>query len=1481
MRTKIFLLGILSLLLVMAGCLGDKKKEEVPQKPVLGDTAPEFAITLSNIDFITTVGGVDIVVNISAGDNTTAGTIYYVVNTTFPAIAPTAAEIRTGRDARWRQYYMSGNKSTVGNVAETISITGLTLNQEYDIFLASSDVDGYIIRTVTKVHITADTTPPTVTTLSAVSSTETILNVVVTQGAIEAGGKLYYVLTTTPGVVAPTAGGIKLGLNGSSTTAGVIKSAIITTRTTATAIQLIGLTRYTDYMLYVVTEDINRNLQTTPSVLALKTKDTTAPKFSTSSAMTVTATNNSAVLSAKLEEAGTIYYVIVPDGTAITGTTSGMIKAGKYYNGTAEASTTSGAITTSGIAVENITLSGILFSKQYEIFVVAEDVSGNVQTSPVKLHIGTDFTPPPMADTTMSAVSFTEITAVMAVTLNEKGKVYYVALPNASATPTAVQIKAGKDSTNTDVTTKGSVSLTTSGAVNFTISGLKRYTDYEVYYVGEDAVTPTPNTQITVSAIHIKTVDTTPPVTTPVSVTVTTGSAVLSILSEENGKVYYTVMDNGTALPTSAAAVKAHTGATIYGQAVTTAGTLAVVTISGITFDRQYELFVVAEDAFSNLQKTVTKVHLNTDQTPPTVATTSMSAVVNVETSAVVTATIGEKGRLYYVVLPNSAATPTAVQIKDGQNASGSTVTTKGAIAILSSTPQSFTVSGLARFTDYEFYAVAEDSVGNLQTTVSALHIKTVDKTAPKFTTTQPAVTVTTTAAVLRAAIMEDGIIYYSIYDNLSLGITTTEAIAGTGTGFITKGAITTSAEAINVVTLAGITMDREYELYIVAKDTSNNIQALPLRIHLLTDKTPPSSLTLNTVTASTPETAVKVSVLTGEKGKVYIAVTTAGAVTPSAANIKAGTVSATKAAISLTTTSSAVEYEIKGLTKYTDYKLYAVAEDEKANLQTTVTALSVKTVDITLPTNATGYPQKISVTTNSAVVRVSISEAATVYYEAVAKGDARTPADIITASSGIYGNTTVAALTTKDITVSGLTQNLEYDIVMAAVDVAGNTTSAISRLSINTAAVDATLQSPVKIKTVTVSSIGTPANSIAAVVAGEVSLTGALATSTTALTVINKNNADATIRVVKYAKGASTANFATDTVYNNEMLINGDFFLIKVTAQNTAVVNYYKILVNVSFGTTAYAGKTSTGTGDPSSSTTYTGISITEPTTQTFNADAYFRVVGSNSYTGANKLAYVKIVKDADPSLTTMYWLEGNFDKKIWLRYGAGAYTVTVHYATITSANHISAPGAYDGDILGWSYYPAKYTFRVTNTRNEDGRFLYASEYIQSDDSTIINAAITALAASPSAVSVEAKSRVLHDYVVNRLSYDMSSLDAGKRKKQDAVTAFNLSTGVCEGYTSLYNALLRSQGIQAKAIAGDAGGAHAWSNVFDGSLWKFVDTTWDDPIGGSLRYTYFWLDGNTGVSGDHTWQTDRPDRAIGVNDVSQYLFGKAVEGMY
>jgi hypothetical protein len=95
----------------------------------------------------------------------------------------------------------------------------------------------------------------------------------------------------------------------------------------------------------------------------------------------------------------------------------------------------------------------------------------------------------------------------------------------------------------------------------------------------------------------------------------------------------------------------------------------------------------------------------------------------------------------------------------------------------------------------------------------------------------------------------------------------------------------------------------------------------------------------------------------------------------------------------------------------------------------------------------------------------------------------------------------------------------------------------------------------------------GTPNSILGSVIAGQVTLTAAQATGGSASSFTRTDSGSTISRIVKYASGASTANFETASTFANpttDTISFGDFFIIKITAADGTTVSFYRINVTV-----------------------------------------------------------------------------------------------------------------------------------------------------------------------------------------------------------------------------------------------------------------------------------------------------------------------------
>ena len=99
-------------------------------------------------------------------------------------------------------------------------------------------------------------------------------------------------------------------------------------------------------------------------------------------------------------------------------------------------------------------------------------------------------------------------------------------------------------------------------------------------------------------------------------------------------------------------------------------------------------------------------------------------------------------------------------------------------------------------------------------------------------------------------------------------------------------------------------------------------------------------------------------------------------------------------------------------------------------------------------------------------------------------------------------------------------------------------------------------------------------------------------------------------------------------------------------------------------------------------------------------------------------------------------------------------------------------------------------------------------------------------------------KIRGIYDYLCQNVTYDQKNLnDQSYTLKFSAYAALINGTAVCQGYASLFYRLALTLGIDARLIAGDSGGPHAWNIARLNDLYYNLDSTWD---AGVPEYQFF-----------------------------------------
>lgn len=425
---------------------------------------------------------------------------------------------------------------------------------------------------------------------------------------------------------------------------------------------------------------------------------------------------------------------------------------------------------------------------------------------------------------------------------------------------------------------------------------------------------------------------------------ITGDQVTLEVAMNEKGYVYYVIVPKGFTynahltdgsarrLPT-VAEVKAGTGPG--GQGQTTAGTFAVtasntvtqhVTTSGaLESETEYDVYIVAEDndhpgeTSRNLQANVTFLEFKTrDVTPPT-WTSGYPVVLRGGRALQVVASMNEPGQAFFIVVADGATVPTSAQVEAGIDYSGVTVHAKcGQISGEFDMPvpgEDYTcsVAGLQESTAYDVYVVAKDnednallggqaSVGNanLQTTPVKLDVTMQDITAPVHQPNTPRVEALGGDYFdLVVKLDEPGVAYYTVdkyrspaptAENVRFGLDHAASYVAASGNISVPVAFT---ETLGFVGNQALVSERDYWVYVTAEDAEEvpNLQQALRKIHIRTpDVTPPKFVgrwTENgTVTAVTGH-GFDLVVQLDEVGTTYYVVLPAGSPAPTADDVR------------------------------------------------------------------------------------------------------------------------------------------------------------------------------------------------------------------------------------------------------------------------------------------------------------------------------------------------------------------------------------------------------------------------------------------------------------------------------------------------------------------------------------------------------------------------------------------------------------------
>ena len=144
----------------------------------------------------------------------------------------------------------------------------------------------------------------------------------------------------------------------------------------------------------------------------------------------------------------------------------------------------------------------------------------------------------------------------------------------------------------------------------------------------------------------------------------------------------------------------------------------------------------------------------------------------------------------------------------------------------------------------------------------------------------------------------------------------------------------------------------------------------------------------------------------------------------------------------------------------------------------------------------------------------------------------------------------------------------------------------------------------------------------------------------------------------------------------------------------------------------------------------------------------------------------------------------------------------------------------------------------KVINVKLSEANTVFLNSIQNIDWNIDSKAVLKAVELTKDEKDLQKKAQMLWDFMVKNNSYDYAKLSTLKSGYIPVIDkTLEEKKGICYDFTSLYAAMLRSQGIPSKLIKGyapkNAGGYHSWNEVYDetNKAWVVIDTTYDIQV--------------------------------------------------
>lgn len=168
-----------------------------------------------------------------------------------------------------------------------------------------------------------------------------------------------------------------------------------------------------------------------------------------------------------------------------------------------------------------------------------------------------------------------------------------------------------------------------------------------------------------------------------------------------------------------------------------------------------------------------------------------------------------------------------------------------------------------------------------------------------------------------------------------------------------------------------------------------------------------------------------------------------------------------------------------------------------------------------------------------------------------------------------------------------------------------------------------------------------------------------------------------------------------------------------------------------------------------------------------------------------------------------------------------------------------------YSGDII-----TAIYPLYVTNSQAED---VVARNLMN----TKIDEYIAYAEDCPDLIG---KLLLIHDKLVEDITYDHASIAAGTWDSHHAYKLFSQNTAVCQGMSQALHMIAKELGIEGEFISGSPEMNHIWNCFKIDGKWYQLDMTWNDIDDATTSYHAFFLLSDAKMAESHgaksTWYT-------------------------